>query len=302
MSEAGKGKRTTPPGALCDGLAALRAVRRVAAPSWVVPAPLAENCRFLAGKVDEAGLLFFDATTCLAYDGNDLPPDLARLPLTYHVHLPLDLPWHDPAGAATICRALMERCAFLPATPERGAPSGREREAGPEREVRGKPGIRAVLHPPDCAPQGDRNNAGQDARRLIADFLERFAALGGDPSLLLLENTPENDLAALEESIVEAGLGICLDLGHLLACGQERLLSRTRLLDRTRLLHLSAPGRDGGRIRHLPLTALDGAGRAVGRRLCRDTPEDAVVMVELFSWSGIEESLPVLCSWLLPGR
>ena len=31
---------------------------QISAPSWVIPGTIAENCRFLAGKVDEVALLF----------------------------------------------------------------------------------------------------------------------------------------------------------------------------------------------------------------------------------------------------
>lgn len=263
-----------------DCLAALRAKRRIAAPSWVAPASLAENCRFLAGRVDEAGLLFFDAKSSLAYDDTDLPPELSLLPLDYHVHLPLDLPWHAPEAAAQICHALLARCAFLAGPGDGGA----------------RAGVRGVLHPPG-ASSGAAPGA---ARRRLAAFLGHFERLGGDASLLMLENTPDNDLTALADSIRGAGLGICLDLGHLLACGQEDALLRDAVMERVRMLHLSAPGVEAGRIRHLPLTALDGRGLATGRRLCREAPADAVLMVEVFSWPRFEESLPVLLSWLQP--
>ena len=48
----------------------------------------------------EVGIVLFETAGSLAYTEADLPPDLAGLPLTYHVHLPLDLPWQDgPNGA-----------------------------------------------------------------------------------------------------------------------------------------------------------------------------------------------------------
>lgn len=278
-------------------LASLRAVRRVAAPSWVLPGSLADNCRFLAGRVDEAGLLFFETESSLAYGEADLPPDLALLPLAYHVHLPLDLPWSEPDRVADICLALMQSCARLcaPRFAERlaGGAAGRVAgmAAGPAADGGSRP-IRGVLHPPGPEHGG---------ARAFAAFLARYGHRGGDSSLLLLENTPENDLAGMVGPAGEANMGFCLDLGHLLACGQERALLRAPVLERTRMLHLSAPGLESGRIRHLPLTALDEQGRETGRRLCREAPADAVLMIELFAWEGVVESLPVLCSWLLPG-
>lgn len=304
-------------------LSALRALRRIAAPSWVRPASLAENCRFLAGRVDEAGLLFFDARSSLAYGDDDMPPELAALPLAYHVHLPLDLPWHDPGAAAEICHRLLKRCAFLAGEGEAETGENRAGEEGTGRDEAGRGetaqgkagvrgGIRGVLHPPAKAgaktsARGGANSAystknrGADAdRRLLEEFIGHFARLGGDASLLMLENTPENDLSALADTMRAANMGVCLDLGHLLARGQEEALLHTGVMERVRMLHLSAPGADPERIRHLPLTALDRRGLATGRRLCREAPQDAVLMVELFSWARFEESLPVLLSWLLP--
>ena len=70
---------------------------RLAAPSFVLPGTVAENARFLSGRVDEMALCFFEAQACLKYGENDLPPDLAepsesgtlRCPVSYtHLTLP----------------------------------------------------------------------------------------------------------------------------------------------------------------------------------------------------------------------
>ena len=47
---------------------------RLAAPSFVIPAGVAENARFLADKVDEVGLCLFETRACLSYGPQDLPP------------------------------------------------------------------------------------------------------------------------------------------------------------------------------------------------------------------------------------
>ncbi|MDR2162109.1 MAG: hypothetical protein LBO77_08250 [Desulfovibrio sp.] len=235
--------------------------RILAVPSWVFPGTLAENCRFLAGRVDEVGLLFLQAFPPAGAE-EDPPADVPRLPLRYHLHLPLDLPWEDPAGAARVCRLLREKTSVF----------------GP---------LRAVLHPPPHGP---------DEERSLASFLDGLAAGGEDPRLLLLENTPDNDLGSLVALVREYGLRVCMDMGHILAWGQEDLVRRDDLLERTDLLHLSAPGAAGDG--HLPLTALDARGVALARRLLRAAPREAVIMLELFQWSGVEESLPLLRQWL----
>lgn len=256
--------------------------RVVAAPSWVMPGTAAENCAFLAGRVDEVGLLFFESAPCLAYGENDLPPGLAALPLSWHVHLPADLPMERPDEAAAICRALLDKAAFLG-----GAQAGRAGEGAPLLP-------RAVLHPPDAT-------GGTGAEKLLDRFAARFAALGGDPARLLLENTRGNDLLRLTGVMREHGMAACLDLGHLLAYEQYALLRDEPLLERAAMLHLSAPGKGKEHASHLPLTALDKTGAKAARRLCRAVPGTAVLMMEMFRWGDIVESMPVLESWLLPG-
>ena len=76
----------------------------IGAPSFVMPANVADNARFLAGRVDEVALCLLEARSCLAYDDEDLPPALADRPLSWHVHLPVDLPW--PASADCRCLTL----------------------------------------------------------------------------------------------------------------------------------------------------------------------------------------------------
>ena len=70
---------------------------RIAAPSFVIAANVADNAVFLAHKVDEVGLCLFETRACLDYGPDDLPAALAHLPLRWHAHLPVDLPW--PASA-----------------------------------------------------------------------------------------------------------------------------------------------------------------------------------------------------------
>ena len=74
----------------------------IGAPSFVMPANVADNARFLAGRVDEVALCLFEARSCLAYDDEDLPPALADLPLSWHVHLPVDLPWPRKKDAEAV--------------------------------------------------------------------------------------------------------------------------------------------------------------------------------------------------------
>lgn len=245
---------------------------RIAAPSWVMPGTVQDNCAFLSGKVDEVGLLFLEADASLAYGRQDLPPELAALELSFHVHLPVNLPWNDGGGAAAaVCLALMEKVRFL----------------GAER---------AVLHPPPAGPDG--------CREALDAFARVWRDAGRRVSDVLLENTRENALVSLRDVFQGNGFGICPDLGHIIAYGQCELMDMLTGLperERPRMLHCSAPGAGlpGGApiSAHCPLDTLDARGLAVGKALCDSLAPGGVIMVELFDWNHIVRSLPVIAGW-----
>lgn len=232
---------------------------RAAAPSWVLPGSVSENAGFLAGRVREVALLFFQTEACLAYGEEDLPPSLAQLPLSWHLHLPLDLPWdRGPEAAARTVAALSDKAAFL-------APRG------------------MVLHPPT-------------GPGLLAPMVRELARRGLATPALWVENTVRATLPAFWEEICGGGCGVCLDLGHLLLAGDEaRTLALPGLFDRVRAVHLSAPGPDGGG--HASLSALDGRGRDLLRHILEGIKGDSVVVLELFDLPGLAESAGLLARW-----
>jgi len=239
---------------------------RIAAPSFVIPAGVAENARFLAGKVDEVGLCLFETAACLHYGPQDLPQDLALLPLRWHAHLPVDLPWpakksaaaHPAREATNAALAVLEKTAFL----------------HPRR---------AVLHPPLGNPE--------EQRRLLADFSRHWRQATDVP--LLLENVEHSDVLCLGQDFLEEHhLGFCLDVGHLLGYAQDNLLHST-LPERAAMAHWSAPGE---RDRHLPLTSLTPSQERTAALVMARLPDNAVHMAEVFNWSGVARSLPVLAA------
>ena len=180
----------------------------VAAPSFVIPAGAAENARFLAGLVPEIGLLLFESEACLAYTERDLPPDLADLPVAWHAHLPLDLPWERGLDTVwDVIDRLLNKIACL-----------RPRAF--------------VLHPPARAG-------------LLAPLADRLRDRGTDPADVLLENVEEADLCAIWDEARQSGYSTCLDLGHILAYGQHAVLDLPGLAPTVRMAHVYAP--DGAR-------------------------------------------------------
>lgn len=235
---------------------------RFAAPSFVLPGTVAENARFLSGRVSEVGLCLFDARACLGYGAEDLPAELAALPLTWHAHLPVDLPWEDGgAAAASLALAVLDRVRYL------------------------SPRM-AVLHPPETHGDPTRRDA------LLVAFAAVWRA-SGIP--VLLENIAGCPLTDMTDIICHQNFGVCLDVGHLLGYAQGRLSETPELMRRVRLVHWSAPGT---RDQHLPLTALTPEERMTARRVAADLPDGVTHLVEVFHWRGVEESLPVLESVL----
>lgn len=250
----------------------------LAAPSWVISASLAKNCVFLATRVNDVGLLFMESRACLEYGPEDLPPSLAALPLRYHVHLPVDLPMEEsPEEAANICLALLRKTAFL----------------AKEEGGRYLPHLRGVLHPPV-----ENSSLPGKAADLLESFIHFFEAGGGDASLLFLENIKGNDLLSHFSLMRRHSMSICLDLGHALAYGHEKLLAEGSLPRMLGMLHLNAPGPASSPGTHQALSALDARGRETGASLCHMLAPGRTIMLELFSWPQIEESLPILHSWL----
>lgn len=232
-----------------------------AAPSCVIPGTVADNALFLSGRVAEVALCFFETQPCLAYGVKDLPSDLKNLNLSWHIHLPTDLPWEAGGrAAAALAVALLGKATYL-------SPWA------------------AVLHPPH-SPQ---------AALLLRDFAQLWRE--HSPLPLLLENIDTSPLIELQEVIHEADYGLCLDVGHALGYAQPELLANTALMQKVALVHWSAPGKQD---QHLPLTAFTPAEHEVARRVALQLPAAARHLLEIFHWDGVEASAPVLETLLQP--
>lgn len=249
---------------------------RLAAPSFVLPGDVATNGRFLAGRVDEVALCFFETQACLAYTRADIPPDLAGLPgrdgspLRWHVHLPFDLPWPTDCDAAA-CRDTARLALRVLRRAEHLAPRC------------------AVLHAPAGSPE--------QQRRMLTAFIEVWRRHCSVP--LLLENTEHCDVLSLGENFLFAqGAAFCLDVGHAMGYAQATLL-RSSLPARARMIHWSAPGKGDA---HAALSAWTPAQRRTAEALAGVLPPSATHVLELFSWQRLQASLPILSELLAPAR
>ena len=246
---------------------------RVAAPSFVIAANVADNASFLAHKVDEVGLCLFETRGCLDYGPADLPAALAHLPLRWHAHLPVDLPW-PASAAANATRPAREAAQMALAVLDRVY------ALVPQMTLQA-----AVLHPPEGSPALQR--------RMLADFARRWHAQEHAAPPLLLENVAHSDVLCLGgDFLADHGLGLCLDVGHLLGYVQKGLL-HSALPRQAAMLHWSAPGNGD---QHLPLTAFTPEQRHIAQGLMADAPPTATHMIEVFNWDGLSASLPVLAA------
>ncbi len=243
----------------------------IAAPSCVLPATVAENATFLAHRVEEVGLCFFETKACLEYTREDLPLELAALPLRYHVHLPVDLPWHKGgAVAAGKALALLEKIVFL------------------------KPRY-AVLHPPKASSERQ-----EVLLRAFAKVWFAASRVG-----VLLENLDHAPLFDLPPDLFveqekktknkKCIFGLCLDVGHMLSFGHEEILHYPYILKAAKLLHWSAPGM---RDEHLPLSSLTEEQCIKIRAIVPLLPRQTTHMLEIFHWDGIKSSWPILHNFL----
>ncbi len=242
----------------------------IAAPSYVWPGTIVENCTRLAGRVDEVGLLFFESDACLAYTKRDLPRSLAEMGLRYHVHLPLDLPWHEgPEATWNMVSTLLDKCAFL-------SPWA------------------AVLHPPGTTvcPGSKKWVSPAQPGTCLDQFLGLWAKTC--PAVRpLVENTRENDLSSLWPVIQAREAAVCLDLGHLLAFAQETD-KISGLWPRVGMVHLNAPGPRG---EHWSLRRLDSAGQQRMAGILARIRPGTVLMLEVFTPQDFQESLAVIQEW-----
>lgn len=226
----------------------------LAGPSCVVPGSIPENVSVLENLVSEVGLTFFDTRECLNYTQKDLPDNLAQRNLRYHIHLPLDLDWSAGAGkAADDVFRLLDKASFLE----------------PDK---------FVLHPPEKVDH-------------LQSFSELWIKQGLKPEQLLLENIRTSDLSDMWEVIQDKGLGVCLDVGHIMAYDQYQLLDRIDLWKKVSLVH--AYGRED-HAGHTGLGVITESGRKTLEGILMEILPETTVLLEIFSWQDFLDSRNIL--------
>ena len=242
--------------------------------SYIIPADLLANAAFLAGQVDDIELVLFESDEI-----SPLPPpdtvnalrDLAgRFDLSYTVHLPLDT-WLGHADE-NMRRRSVDKCLRVI---ERMAPLAP---------------FAWILH-----FHGERSGddpSSEPARWLSGLRCSIEILLRSLPPFDLCIETIDYPFALVEEIIFDHGLGICLDIGHLLRFGYSPENHLNRYLEHTRVFHLH--GVEAGRDHRSLLSLPDGLLTVLLNRLKDDPEFKRVLTIEVFNEDALNRSLDVM--------
>jgi len=247
---------------------------RLGTTSYIIPAEILANAEFLAPLVDDVELVLFESE-----EVSNLPDDrtVAKLQelaeargLSYTVHLPLDIRLGDADEA--VRRRSVAKCL---STAERVRPL-RPRAHVVHFDWDGRGGLPADL-------PGWRARLSRSVGELLAAGLQAGS---------LCVETLSYPFDLVEPVVLERGLAVCLDVGHLLLAGRSPEEFLDRHLGRCRVTHLHGirAGRD-----HADLSGLDaGLLARLARRLAGPGAAERIVCIEVFSPGDLERSLAVM--------
>jgi sugar phosphate isomerase/epimerase len=247
---------------------------RLGTTSYIIPAGLVQNVRFLADKVDDIELVLFES------DEITNLPDAAmiralkemadRNDLTYTIHLPLDT-WMGHKEASVRQRSVDKCLRFI------------ERTAGLAP-------FAYVLHfhgdQQGKSPSPDMMRWTEGHRRSVERLLH---AVDSQELCVELLDYPYD---LIEDIVNDYGLSICLDIGHLLLYGYAPEEYLDRYLPQTRVLHLHGieEGNDHRSLAFLPAGLLT----TLMSRLDNDQQKSRVLTMEIFDEKAFNQSMDVL--------
>ncbi len=201
---------------------------RLGTTSYILPAPILPNVRFLAPLVDEIELVLFESRLAENLPAGTEIREVARLgnayDLRYNVHLPTDLALGDPdaavrRAAGETLRKFYERT--LPLAP-----------------------TTYILHLEGQPAAGEGSAALDRWREHCLSSLAALFDTGVDRERLAVENL-EAPFSAVAPIVAALDLNVCLDAGHLLRQSLPMADLFTPYGKKTVMIHLH--GIDGGR-------------------------------------------------------
>jgi sugar phosphate isomerase/epimerase len=238
---------------------------RLGTTSYIYPAGILPNVRSLKNRVEDIEIVLFESDEVSNYPSPSEVGELAAIGeqsgVSYTVHLPLDVFLGDPDRR--IRQRSAGKCLRAIAATSRLKPHA------------------YILH---CqgTPESDHRQWLDESWLIrldhsIVEILDHIEA----PRLLCAE-TLSYPFQLVEDLTERRGLGICLDVGHVLLYHQPLDLYLQRYLPRTRVIHLhgNSDGRDHLDLSRLPAMTLDLLFSSLA---ARPTAEDLVLTLEVFS-------------------
>lgn len=242
---------------------------RIGATSFVLPADVSENADFLAEKVDDIQLLFFESASQAALphkvDVSYLKNVASEHNVTYTVHLPTDLSLGSSRqilrdGAVEEILGLMEDLA--PLNPQAF-----------DLHLNLEPGIERAVW----------------LENLHKSFSHLAGRLGSERSCIAVENI-DYPFASVRTLVLEHGFSLCLDIGHALRYGEDADLL---MQDISLAKHIHLHGVEGGRDHQAIALTQEKLNRDLGNALVMEK-YTGVLTVEVYSQEALEKSLKEL--------
>lgn len=209
---------------------------RLAATSYIIPAPIIPNLLFLGSHVDEVELVLFESgSECNLPSMNDIEEMRTLggdLELTYNIHLPADIFLGDPDPA----RRDKDRDTVLRFY---------------ERTLPLNPTL-FILHLDSRAGDGSANSDWIAWQDRVRQSVEALVKGGLDPRRVAIENL-EYPMELILPLADDHGMSLCLDLGHFIRYQYDLREELERNLSRSTMLHLHgvANGMDHLGLEHL---------------------------------------------------
>ena len=248
---------------------------RLGTTSFIHPGSWVENVQQLAGRVADVELLFFES--------GELPDDdeveaLAawkqRAELTYSLHTPLDVSLASTSAARRAAALASVRLAIDTAAP-----------LEPEVTI-----VHVYLgeHEHDEHVPADLGAWRRRAARSLEALLDSIA-----PAELCVEIL-DYDFALIEPVVIDLGLSVAVDIGHLVRDGRDEKATLLRHLHRTRVVQwhgIDPSGRDHRGLAHYPRDS----ARWLFDTLVREAYR-GVLTLEVFRAADLDESLAVVAA------
>jgi sugar phosphate isomerase/epimerase len=257
---------------------------RVGTTSYIIPADILPNVRFLAPLIDDVQLVLFETDEY----GSNLPDEAlrgqlvelgARHAMTYTVHLPLDLRLgaggEDAASGDGTDVSLVKARRVIDATRDlRPYAYTLHLDGGP------------LLAGPSPRELREWQDASREALKVVCGWLD-------EPKRLCVENVEAWDPDAFAPVVEALPVSRTIDIGHLWLGGVDPLDHLSRWIDRARVIHLhGVAARDHASLVHVADARLDRVMAFLVEHF------SGVVTLEVFSEADLATSLQALAASL----